>query len=781
MRETGITRRAELCRRHRSLGWMARSAAVAGAGAACLLGLVTSCLDRPLGAPDPVTTNLFVDRIRQTAVDKLDLLFMIDNSASMSDKQAILQQAVPDLVNRLVNPPCIDAQGRAFVPAAAGDSCPVGQSREFNPVSDIHVAIVSSSLGDGGANSLCQGGDSLDSAHLIGSLQRGRTPTAEERGFLAWRPGVDAARFNADFQRMVAAVGEQGCGFEASLESWYRFLIDPWPYAGLERVKCRESDATPDCVRRTLDAEGRVQVDGEILAQRAAFLRPDSLVAIVMLSDENDCSLRVGGQSWIVGRSGARMFRGSSACDANPNDPCCYTCGGSVPDGCAADPACAAQPGVHEANHLSSAEDGVNMRCFAQKQRYGTDFLYPTERYVNALKKPTLCWSRPDLEPEGCPEATVPNPLFERGRAPDLVFLGGIVGVPWQSIAHDAEPNGSADAELVYKTAKELGASDWQALLGTPGSAERAPGLPGNPFMIESTEPRAGVTAGNAINGREYDTAQRDPVGVPNDLQYACISPLPEARACAAGDETCDCSAGFDSPLCEREPHRDRSGATQYWAKAYPGTRQLEVLRGFGENSIVASICARNVSDAARSDYGYRPAISALVDRLKEKLGDRCLPRPLEPAADGSVPCTLIEARPDTPACECDPARARKAPTASVRARVVEQLRNEAVSCGTADPTCADACICEVLQVNQVPGQDAAALERCQLDPEPAGVEGWCYVADSDEQSIGDPELVARCPETAKRALRFTGQGLAKGSVTFISCAGSSLVSNTLQ
>src|SRR5512144_1995052 len=50
--------------------------------------------------------------------DKIDLLFMIDNSISMSDKQAILRAAVPDLVNRLVNPICVDAQGNTY-PAPA--------------------------------------------------------------------------------------------------------------------------------------------------------------------------------------------------------------------------------------------------------------------------------------------------------------------------------------------------------------------------------------------------------------------------------------------------------------------------------------------------------------------------------------------------------------------------------------------------------------------------------------------------------------------------------------
>jgi hypothetical protein len=467
-----------------------------------------------------------------------------------------------------------------------------------------------------------------------------------------------------------------------------------------------------------------------------------------------------------VANGDSRMFRGSSACATDPNDACCYTCGAAAPpEGCAPDPLCAE-------GFLTEEEDGVNLRCFDQKRRYGIDFLYPTQRYVNALSQSRLCWSRPDLEPEGCPEATLPNPLFERGRARDLVFLGGIVGVPWQSIAQDSASN---DDALVYKTAKQLAPGDWRALLGSPGASGQAPTPPDNPWMIESTVARAGIEPGNAINGSEYDTRQRLQGGVPNDLQYTCISPLPEPRTCEG--DSCDCGGGIDSPLCEAEPARSPSGDTQYWAKAYPGTRQLEVLRDFGENSIVASICARNVDDAAQPDFGYRPAIAALVDRLKEKLGDRCLPRQLEPEPDGTVACTLVETRPATPDCACDLARARRAPNDGIRSRVLAQLRSDPDGlCGSADPECRSACLCEVLQVQQVPGQDASSLGRCQDEPSTqSGIEGWCYVADTDDQSLGAPALVERCPATARRALRFVGQGLAQNSVTFISCQGSSL------
>lgn len=45
-------------------------------------------------------------------VDKVDLVFVIDNSLSMGDKQELLRDAVPNLLERLINPPCISRDDR---------------------------------------------------------------------------------------------------------------------------------------------------------------------------------------------------------------------------------------------------------------------------------------------------------------------------------------------------------------------------------------------------------------------------------------------------------------------------------------------------------------------------------------------------------------------------------------------------------------------------------------------------------------------------------------------
>jgi hypothetical protein len=773
-----------------------------------LLGVSSACLDRPIGSPPPVTTNIFVDRITQTSVDKIDLLFMIDNSISMSDKQEILRLAVPDLVSRLVNPICVDSMGGQHDPPPMGGVCPTGQTQEFNPINDINIGVVSSSLGDVGANVACPTdgypryvADRIDLAHLIGSLTRGRGTANTDEGFLAWRPGADVNDFNSDFQQMVQRVGENGCGWEASLESWYRFLVDPFPYKALVRVQCPNSSSTGlNCVQQATDAQQRILLDEDLLAQRRAFLRPDSLVAIIMLSDENDCSMQVGNQTWVVAAidDSRPMFRGSSTCETDPNAKCCYSCPLGPPNGCPEDPICAGDDANDVLpNRLPANQDGQNLRCFQQKRRFGVDFLYPTRRYVNALSNLEICWNDLELSTENCADADIrPNPLYEGGRLPSLVFFGGIVGVPWQAIASDVDANMNPlpNDQLRFQNAVELQQKGtWDRILGSPGVRWRAaegnrdevagsPGVPPSlPQMIESEFERPGIMRGNGINGREYSTLD-DVNGTndtPDDLQYACIFPLAAPRDCTQRDpntEACDCYTGeLDRPLCEQNPGMTTPGTTQYWAKAYPGGRHLEVLKDYGANSIVASICARNVTNQAASDFGYRPAIAAIVDRLKEQLGNRCLPRSLNTnQADGTVACNLVETIPQPEgACNCDPNFGRRVPDDVLDSVVRGQLASERNSpCGSADPNCTQACLCEVLQVQQVTSNPTNALEVCRDREDAAGVEGWCYV-DAD-QGLGNPALVENCPATQRRLLRFVGRGLEPNSTTFVACTGSS-------
>jgi hypothetical protein len=567
----------------------------------------------------------------------LDLLFVIDNSRSMAEKQQLLRQ-VANVLERFARPACIDAAGNQFPSPSPGATCAEGQRLQFEPVADMHLGVITTSLGDGGANVACPAdpgfpqflADRVDMAHLLGTLPRAAAGGTGSEGFVRWRAGEDIATATTSFGNLLATAGELGCGWEMPLEAWYRFLVDPMPYASLTRVQCPGSSSTGlNCVARATCDDGGVLLDEPLLAQRAAFLRPDSRLGIVMLSDENDCSMVIGEQYWpVLAIDDPRpFFRGSSACDSDPNDPCCYSCPLGAPDGCTDDPACAAGGASGSLPYrLPPEADGQGLRCFQQKRRFGVDFLYPVARYVNALTLPMLCPFADDLAVAGCSGPLEPNPLYVGGRAPSDVFLAGILGVPWQLLeAPTNVPEASASENAFrFKLANELTDADWLAMVGDPSASP--PLEPTSPFMVESPLPRPGVTSPNAVNGREYETRYfgTSASGIADDLEYACIIPLPEARDCATfdpGATSCDCYEGArDRPLCEEQPGVSAAGPVQYWGKAYPSTRQLQVLRGVGERAIVASICARNTVDATASDFAYRRALAAVVDGMEAAL-----------------------------------------------------------------------------------------------------------------------------------------------------------------
>jgi hypothetical protein len=546
--------------------------------------------------------------------ERLDLLLMIDNSWAMDSKYTLLADSISQFLERAQNPRCVTANGQATSAPGPSGACAAGQAREFGPIRDIHVGVISSSLGDGGDNQICSRPESRDMSHLVGSLPRGAATGADEDGILKWKTGESFDDFRGALHRMVLATGQLGCGYEQSLEAWYRFLVDPAPYASLERVRCRPESATTDCMGPAVDASGQVLLDQTVLAQRAAFLRPDSLLMIVTLSDENDCSIRVGGQSWRLA-STEGMPRAASVCGENPNAACCYACGASVPEGCSPDPICST------AIRLTREEDAMSLRCFEQKRRFGADFLYPTERYVHALSSRELCLKEPSLATEDCSEPAVDNPLFAQGRPLSHVVLASIVGVPWQSIR---KTTGDADGSFRLETAEELNSGTWDEILGQPSQSPPVP--PSDPFMTESADVRSGIAAGNPINGREYDTAYG--ATLPRDLQHACLFRLPQPVDCSGADPNavlpCACTPDVrNSPVCEDAPGESPPGAIQYWARAYPGLRHLEVLRGqsaAGGHAVVGSICTDNASDPSRSDYGYRPVVDALVSRIAPRL-----------------------------------------------------------------------------------------------------------------------------------------------------------------
>ncbi|MEZ4443892.1 MAG: hypothetical protein R3B72_32765 [Polyangiaceae bacterium] len=518
--------------------------------------------------------------------DKVDLVFVVDNSRSMQAKHEFLAASAGELLGRLVNPPCVDATGAETTPSDADAACPTGSERLHVPVRDLHVGVISNSIGSVGGDACDPGAvgnlsfSVNDRAHLLDrsgvSAGDPPVPTYEGKRFLVYdRDGSHSPPGEAEVEvvtarlgELMAGVREVGCGYEHSLEAMYRFLVDPQPYTSVEIV---DGLAVP------------TGTDAELLAQRAEFLRPDSVVMVVLLSDENDCSVRAGGSSYLLQQLGNnyRMPRARAACAVDPQDACCRSCDEPPGPGCDDSKDACNTP-------LSLSEDHPNMRCWDTKRRFGVDFLQPIDRYVSGLTDPQVATY------DGVP---MPNPLITADRDPTMIYLSTIVGVPWQLLSQSEDP-----AAPPLSTPELDAAGAWPSLVGD--FEEGVP--PSDPHMVESIEPRPGLSTtpgSDPITGNEALHPDHD------DLQAACIFRLPEPLDCSIqSGQACDCAYvgnPDNSPLCMDQ--------LQTHAQARPGLRLLELTRRLDERGVPGSACVRQTTEPSAPDFGYRPALRALT------------------------------------------------------------------------------------------------------------------------------------------------------------------------
>jgi hypothetical protein len=516
---------------------------------------------------------------------KLDILLVVDNSASMGDKAEKLAASVGTLI------------------------------RAVSDLGDLHVGVVASSLGSFGGDVCPNEGAFNDHAHL-------RTSPAASSGVLTLNGNVD--QLVKDTEDIVRAVGQTGCGLEAQLETAYRFLVQPDPWVTVKLDGNNQADLGDDAV-----------VDLELLQQRKAFLRPDSALIVVLLTDEDDSSpdpLSIDGQGWAFSarsfpgskvfrgdpRNGTTAPRGTTACTdkaRGPGHPDCTSCGfATLCD--ASDPACQkikADPNCQDnGGYYGPTDDNLNVRYHRMKERYGVDPQFPIERYVTGFSKsrvPTRKTEHPTtVDADGrrhigpyTSEPTCVNPIFaanlpsspgdeicEMGRGPrsrELVLFAVIGGVP-ETLA-GAAPN-------------------WNAIVGANPDAYDFTGM--DTHMLQSVAPRDNLEAPTAvrgnngsdpIHGREWTTSN-------DDLQFACTFPLAQTRTCVAQDPSCDCAlVEKNPPLC---------GALlgeQLRGKAYPSHRPLRVARGLRDRGVVGSIC---------STTNYEATMSTIATRIGPKL-----------------------------------------------------------------------------------------------------------------------------------------------------------------
>ncbi|MBX3249663.1 MAG: hypothetical protein KF901_20975 [Myxococcales bacterium] len=185
------------------------------------------------------------------ATSQLDLLFVVDNSNSMAEEQAALAEQIPRVVRAFVTGD-LNADGVQDVPAVAS----------------LQVAIVTTDMGTGGfVVPTCH-----DSNFGDDGLFQTTAPAADGCA-LTYDPiqtfeGGDDPEAFVDAVSCLARRGTNGCGFEQQLESPLKAL-------------------TPSTSATRFHANTFGHGDGA----NAGFLRPDAVLAVVMLTDEDDCSV----------------------------------------------------------------------------------------------------------------------------------------------------------------------------------------------------------------------------------------------------------------------------------------------------------------------------------------------------------------------------------------------------------------------------------------------------------------------------------------------------------
>jgi hypothetical protein len=188
-----------------------------------------ACTGHPLLAPTPMPEKQNDQYYEVKTSRDIDILFVVDNSPSMSDKQRNLVRNFPIFMQEL-------KQIEGGLP-------------------NVHIGVVSTDLGAGptplwngcgrvgGDRGMLQvkAGCGLDAAaRFIVSLENGQTNNFQ---------GDIAQVFSC-----IAALGDLGCGYEHPLQAARRALYD---------------SVTPE---------------------NNGFLRPDAYLGIIILSDEDDCS-----------------------------------------------------------------------------------------------------------------------------------------------------------------------------------------------------------------------------------------------------------------------------------------------------------------------------------------------------------------------------------------------------------------------------------------------------------------------------------------------------------
>jgi hypothetical protein len=204
---------------------------------AAALVAVSACQDHRLGPPDPRPTTVLQQVTPLNFKNKLDVVFMIDNSVSMKEEQDNLIRNFPRFMTVLKE--------------ASKDSS-----------LDVHIGVISSDLGSGQRSVVCRpkpNGPSQNGGFQSAPRSSGAACPTPRGAFIISNP--QGNNFDGSIEEVfscIARLGTDGCGFEQQLGS----------------------------LRRALGGDPDVPMPPENMG----FVRPDARLGVVLITDEDDCS-----------------------------------------------------------------------------------------------------------------------------------------------------------------------------------------------------------------------------------------------------------------------------------------------------------------------------------------------------------------------------------------------------------------------------------------------------------------------------------------------------------
>lgn len=203
-----------------------------------LIGLI-ACFGAPVAKPAPQVIQQTNVRVEQSIKNRVDLLFMIDDSSSMSAKQSELRGRFQDLIKI------------------------IDQNATTNPAW-YHIGVITSDLGSASySDSQCHSTGKRGALQNVGAAAAQGCQGPVGYNFIDYNqlPLAQGQTANnlplghnlVETFTCMASVGDQGCGLEHQLEAVYQALHNP-------------------------------------PAENHDFLRSEALLAVVFLTDEDDCS-----------------------------------------------------------------------------------------------------------------------------------------------------------------------------------------------------------------------------------------------------------------------------------------------------------------------------------------------------------------------------------------------------------------------------------------------------------------------------------------------------------